>query len=140
MKKKLTRRGRSYALVAILVAAGFLAGPALAQQNGTFCPESIINDPNGPELQLFLDSTCDAQGWPAPSEYVGSGAHTGCYTDFGETPGQTVSCSPCPQNWQNCTPCPNYDAQCGTHTPDPEPDGNGSFLRQFVHAVDWLTA
>lgn len=133
------------ALAVLLILGGLVAKPAHAQQNGTHCPESIINDPNSGPLQLYLDHTCNAQGEPVAADPYsgGPGGHESCYTDwdgFGaSTPGIGQVCQPCPSNWQDCTPCPNYAATCDD-PPDPQPPGTGSLFHRIVSAVDWLTA
>lgn len=137
-------------LCSLMLLVLFVVNLAVAQQNGTSCPESIMNGTT--RMDLTLDATCDALGNPVTDPYAGEGPHSGCYDAVNANYGLTVSCEPCPDNWQNCTPCPNYANECGSNTPAPQPTptpGAGLYrgpthIKNLAQAIwetlDWLTA
>ncbi len=138
------RKGRvsSRALLPVPLLTTFMfvcvcfTSPALADQNGTSCPD-YIQFAGGQWAELTIDANCDAFGDPQRSEYYGTGTHNGCYSDGGETAGQNANCEPCPSDRPRCTPCDNWEPECGSETPDPPPDTSANF---FWTALDWLTA
>ena len=137
-------------LCSLMLLVMFIVNLAVAQQNGTSCTSSYQNGTD--RMVLHLDTYCDGNGNPVSDPYAGQGAHSGCYDAQGGDYGPTVSCEPCPSNWQNCTPCPNWEPTCGSNTPDPQPTpppGGGlnrgpTRLRNLAQAIwstlDWLTA
>lgn len=137
-------------LVLTLISILVLAATAMADQNGTSCPDEFSNGSD--TMTLTIDAICDGSGQPIyNSEPTQPGMpRDGCFwTNEHGGYGLNVTCNPCPSNWQNCTPCNDYANECGSETPDPPPGGGGfnqtpNKLKNFAHTIwntlDWLTA
>jgi hypothetical protein len=121
MKKRyLNQRWMYFTPLLVVFFSLMLVASTFAQQNGTRCMSNFMNGPDV-NMALVLDSTCDSNGDPIMESWAGSGPRSGCYVADDQSYGLSVSCDPCPSNWQNCTPCNDGASTCGDDTPDPQP-------------------